>query len=522
MRLSAICGVLAVAALAAWLRGTPAQPTPPSQPPIVKAIHAISPSQLEGNLSFLASDTLQGRYTPSPGLQVAAEFIASRFRAAGLQPGGDDDFFQTAHMVERTVPALASGLSVQTAGQTFTIKADALAIRHMGAPKKIERASLVRMARMDPALLSGADLTRKAVLVVQPDFRSMTPEKAQEAYAAMQKFQQIVRQSKADLELVVTKELGSSTSQLVPANAAREDTVPRIAVVESAAEKLLSADTTATVSVDIPAAREDPVTVHNVVGILPGSDPSLKNSYVLVTAHYDHIGTRDTGRRLSNPQSSPNPNDNIYNGANDDGSGTVSVIEIARALAISHVRPRRTLVFMTFFGEERGELGSAYYIAHPLFPISATVADFNLEQVGRTDELDNGKTVKRVNSLSITGFDYSDVTGYLVRAGKQLGVTVYKDGQASDQYFQASDNAAFAEAGVPAHSITVAFDFADYHGVGDEWRKIDYQNMARVDRVIALAAFGVANAAKAPEWSPTNPKTAAFRTARKMDSFHRE
>jgi Zn-dependent M28 family amino/carboxypeptidase len=341
----------------------------------------------------------------------------------------------------------------------------------------------------------------------------MPRDKAMAAYSNMQEFQQRVGHSGAALEVLITKRLNSSASQLVPASGRDEGSVPRIAISDTAGDRL-SGLKDASVSIDVPAPHDEPVTVKNVVGILPGSDPLLKKTYVLVTAHYDHIGTTETAGRMANPESTPNPNDHIYNGANDDGSGTVSVIEIARALAKAHVRPKRTLVFMTFFGEERGELGSEYYVAHPIFAISKTVADFNLEQVGRTDELDSGKIVKRLNSLSVTGFDYSDVTGYLIRAGKQLGVRVYKDDQASDQYFRQSDNAAFADAGVPAHSITVAFDYPDYHGLGDEWRKIDYDNMARVDRVIALAAFETANSRKAPAWSAQNPKAVAFRQAR--------
>ena len=118
----------------------------------------------------------------------------------------------------------------------------------------------------------------------------------------------------------------------------------------------------------------------------------------------------------------------------------------------------------------------------------------------------------------MTGFDYSDVTGYLVRAGQQLGITVYKDPEASDAYFTASDNAAFAERGIPAHSVTVAFNYPDYHGVGDEWQKIDYENMARVDRAIGLAVLRIANAANAPRWASQNPKTVTFREAQSAQS----
>jgi Zn-dependent M28 family amino/carboxypeptidase len=185
------------------------------------------------------------------------------------------------------------------------------------------------------------------------------------------------------------------------------------------------------------------------------------------------------------------------------------VIEIARALAKLTPHPKRSIVFMTFFGEERGELGSEYYGKHPIFPIAKTAADVNLEQVGRTDS-----TVgSNVNSASLTGFDYSDVTKFFEDAGRETGIRVYRDPEASDAYFTRSDNDALAQQGVPAHSLTVAFDYPDYHGLGDEWQKIDYANMARVDRMIALGLLDIANSIEPPHWNAANPKTLPFRQA---------
>src|SRR5262249_42490866 len=132
--------------------------------------------------------------------------------------------------------------------------------------------------------------------------------------------------------------------------------------------------TGATVSLRAPAAAEKPVKLRNVIGLLRGSDPVLKDSYVFLTVHYDHLGMDRRGR--------------IYNGANDNGSGTVSVMELASAIASRATRPRRSVVFMTFFGEEKGDVGSDYYARHPIVPIEQTVANVNLEQVGRTDSLE--------------------------------------------------------------------------------------------------------------------------------------
>lgn len=198
--------------------------------------------------------------------------------------------------------------------------------------------------------------------------------------------------------------------------------------------------------------------------------------------------------------------DRIFNGANDDGSGTVSVIEIASALASMRERPKRSLVFMTFFGEEKGMLGSRYYIRHPIFPIEKTVAGINLEQLGRTDSTEG----PQLNNATMTGFDFSDIGQIFRSAGELTGITVYKHERNSDAYFGRSDNAAFASLGVPAHTVSVAFDFPDYHRVSDHWEKVDFENMARVDRMIALGLLTISNALEEPQWNAANPRTAPF------------
>lgn len=322
-------------------------------PEQAQLLAAISADAMRGDLSFLASDALEGRGTPSRGLDIAAEYIASQFRAAGLEPLGDDGYFQTA------------------------------------------------------------------------DWREIAPAREHARYA------------------------------------------------------------------EAPA----PLLVRNVVGLLRGSDPTLRNTYVLVTAHYDHLGVRP-GRG----------DDAIYNGANDDGSGTVSVIELARAFAAQKTRPKRSIVFMTVFGEEHGLVGSRYYGAHPLVPVAATVADINLEQVGRTDDSEG----PQVRAAAVTGADYSDVGTVLRMAGELTGTNITKHPVNSDRYFAQSDNQALADLGVPSHTISVAYEYPDYHGAADTWDKIDYPNMAAIDRTVALAVLMVANDPQPPRWNAANPKTAKY------------
>ncbi len=327
--------------------------------PIQQALDHISSEALRGHLSFIASDLLEGRNTPSRGLDLAAEYIAAQFRAAGLEAAGDDGYFQTA------------------------------------------------------------------------DWTQIAPKPRRAANAVS----------------------GESTAKPSEAQAVQK--------------------------------------VRNVIGILRGSDPILKDSYVLISAHYDHLGVHE-GK--------------IYTGANDDGSGTVSVIELARAFASMSVRPKRSLVFITFFGEEKGLVGSRYYGAHPVFPIAKTIAGINIEQVGRTDDSEG----PQVASAGVTGFDFSEVGKILREAGLKTGIKVWKHPQNSDRFFGQSDNQALADQGIPAHTVSVAYLFPDYHSPNDTWDKIDYDNMAKVDRAIALAAWTIADSTSVPHWDANNPKAEKY------------
>jgi hypothetical protein len=328
------------------------------------ALNGITADSLRGNLSFLSSDMLAGRWTPSFGLDIAAEFIASRFRGAGLEPGAGQDYFQK------------------------------------------------------------ADLTELA------------------------------------------KTSGELHGRVI----------------------------------------DQPIIGRNVVGVLRGSDPELRNTYLIVSAHYDHIGTLDTSGKLSTEKAEKD-GDRIFNGANDDGSGTVSVIEIGSAFAKMKHRPKRSIVFIAFCGEELGALGSLYYTLHPLFPLQQTVADINLEQVGRSDS-DIGK-----GNATTNGYGYTTMTPMFEKAARVSGVLMVKTKE-TDTYFPASDNYRFAQVGIPDLTFATSFEFPDYHGLDDEWQKIDYPEMAKVDRLVARVVWRVANDSEPPRWNSQNEKTAKFRTAR--------
>jgi Zn-dependent M28 family amino/carboxypeptidase len=156
-------------------------------------------------------------------------------------------------------------------------------------------------------------------------------------------------------------------------------------------------------------------------------------------------------------------------------------------------------------------LGSRYYARNPLYPLARTIAAINLEHMGRTDETSG----PRVGVLNATGFDYSTVPSEVQKAGEDFGIQVTKDEKNSDAFFPRSDNQAFADAGIPSHTFSVGYMFPEYHRPGDEWPKIDYENMAKVVRTVALGIYRIADSAEAPVWNAGNPRTERYVKAHK-------
>jgi hypothetical protein len=465
------------------------------------ALDRISADSLKGHVSFLASDLLEGRDTPSLGLNIAAEYIAAQFRRAGLEPPGDDGYFETANFIKVTPNPEGFELTLERGEKA--IKAP----REKGAPGvaltgvDLSRAALIKTSLEDAAKLTPEEVRGKVILTSIPAFSYQDAQARRKVWEASAAFRAEMARLKPALVLTLMRRLpmGEQSRLIDASDPVAAGAPPSIALSDPELDKFYEAlkpgVTDATVSCRLGASAQQPAKLRNVIGILRGSDPALKDTYVLVTAHYDHVGVRGTGE-----------GDHIYNGANDDASGTASVIEIAAALAKMQPRPRRSVIFMTYFGEEKGLLGSRYYGRRPVAPVEKTIADVNLEQLGRTDDSE-GPQVKRA---TLTGFDYSDVPAIFEKAGELTGITVYNSTKNSDAYFARSDNQALADIGVPAHTLLVAFSFPDYHGAGDEWGKLDYANMAQVDRMIAAGVLMLADDPAAPRWNAANPKAERY------------
>ena len=419
----------------------------------------ISADSLRGHVSFLASDLLEGRCTPSRGGDLAAEYIAAQFRRAGLTPAGDEDYFQTANCRLYRQPADGFQLKIEHDKQVLSIVKEQVWL-YAYASLNLSAVPVVKL-NLEQEVKSD-ELRGKVVAVVY----SADPSEHSKQYLQLTRLGKALQAAKPApiLALAPGYEPGFSNRLEDPDD---QQIPPPINIGDPAAIKLLSeanfGPTDLTVTSHLSAPSVEQVKLRNVVGVLPGSDPVLKDTCMLVTAHYDADGTEFEGGLKR-----------VYPGADDDASGTASLIELASALARLNERPKRTIVFLATFGEEMNMMGSRYYVRHPVFPIAKTIADINLDLLGRSDSSKGAQS----GNFWMTGFDYSDVPSIFQSAGKQTGIEVYKHDSYSDELFIAADNVILANMGIPAHSATVTTELEHIHGFGDVWQKLDYANMA--------------------------------------------
>ncbi len=225
--------------------------------------------------------------------------------------------------------------------------------------------------------------------------------------------------------------------------------------------------------------EKQPWHTRNVIGILPGSDRWLKDQVVLLTAHLDHVGKRK-----------PVNGDEIYNGADDDASGCVAVLELARALARSPRHPRRTVIFAFFGSEETGGQGEHYFLEHPPAPLKNIVANLEFEMIGRPDP------AVKPDELWLTGYDRTNLGPELARHGAKL----VADPHPKEHFFQRSDNYALARQGIVAQSVSSFGLHKDYHQPSDDLAHIDFVHMEQAIRSMIVPVQWLANTGFKPAW----------------------
>lgn len=504
-----------------------------------KMAEAITAAQLKDYLYYVASDEMGGRDTPSVGLNLTAKFIGTMLSRWGFKPAGDNGtFFQKIDLHRDTVNPIGTVATIN--GQSLIYGTDFVANAAAGT---ITNAPLVfggngwmiKSKNIEP--FKDLDVRGKIVVIYaenQPrgaTFRElMGSGKRGEAWADPVTYAK--QNGAAGLIVIATPNVEKNWENM---RRLRErgnfvvdklqetpngETLPAIYISRKTAENLFKGESTDlnkiteiynsteplptfnfsagnTASFTVATAVEKSAT-QNVVAVWEGSDPGLKNEYVAIGAHYDHVGT--------------NPNapgdDKIYNGADDDGSGTVSVLSIAEALAKAPKRPKRSVLLVWHCGEEKGLWGSAYFNKFPTVDVKNVITQLNIDMIGRSKK--EGDTNPRNADLSgpsgvyVIGSEMMSSTLGAITKGTndaylKLGYDYrYDDPNDKNRFFFRSDHFNYAQNGIP---IVFWFDgvHEDYHQPGDEPQKIDYDKMEKIARTIFLTLWEVSDLKERPK-----------------------
>jgi len=501
-----------------------------------RGVDTISAEQMRDYLTFIASDEMEGRDTPSRGLDTTAKFLAMNLARWGFKPAGDNGtFFQridlrrdridaTQTKVELNGRVLTAGRDYLPAGGAGDIKGQLvfagngwyLKSKSIDAYNGVDPTGKIAVVFGSPTIrpraISQADLgkqgedslnpneyaRKKGVvgLIYVPDFqylaswernRQRIMERGSTVVAKFQTPNTVPLPS-----IVISPEIanalftGEAQSASGIFNASYGTEMPAPFLLRSAKS----------VSMNILSSYET-VPTQNVVAVWEGSDPVLKNEYVALGAHYDHVGI-----------CAPGTEDAICNGADDDGSGTTALLSMAEALAKAPTRPKRSALFVWHCGEEKGLWGSRYFTQYPTVPLDHVVTQINIDMIGRSKAADDtnerDQELTGPNAIYLIGSTMmSTELGDLVEAVNKSYLNISYDRRYDDpgdkhRFFYRSDHFNYARKGIP---IIFFFDgeHQDYHRPGDSPDKIDYQKMEKVTRTVYMTLWEVAN-------RPTRPK----------------
>lgn len=466
-----------------------------------KLASTISPEDLKDKLSIIAGAAMEGRETATPAQKRAAAYIEDCFKKFGLQPGNGDSYQMQFPVYQDEMHASSFTINGKSfeAFKDYALSPLAMATGTWGADSLVF-ASFGMVDSLHNDFIA-ANVKNKWVMIAEgsPD----DAEKGTLVYSSRSPASTFFKLTQASVNgakgmIVITKNFPRPATDIKgnmymkPIGNSR---LPVIYVSYNTAAALLGkplqsfADAKNVTSVTYNATfsfssikTTDTLQSSNVMGILPGTDK--KDEYVFITAHYDHLGKKDSV---------------IYYGADDDGSGTASVLEIAEAFSKAKkkgFKPRRTMVFMTVSGEEKGLWGSEYYTSHPIFPLNKTNVDLNIDMVGRIDPA--RKYGDSLNYVYTIGED--KLSSELFPVSDSINNTFskleldrkYNDPKDPNKFYYRSDHYNFAKNGVP-----VIFYFngshADYHQPTDTVDKINFDLMSKRVKLVFYTAWAMAN-----------------------------
>ena len=463
-----------------------------------EAENSISREEIEGHLRFLAADEMRGRKTGELENWIAARYIAEQFRKFGANPGNGTDYFQIIPFAEVT-PVSEGNLKV---GERLFDISDQLLVRL--APEGTLSADVVYLPDIMDAEVT-ADVRGKLILTNIGD-QGMTDPQAAFALSLVKKKK---LQDKGAIGLIeiyqgrypwnlIKRFFGSGGMQIMEGS--NDRTFP-VLVVNDAFESeinVLRDGHRVQAVLETVGTSVKPKPSANVMGIIPGTDPVLSKEFVVLSAHYDHVGTSQSSDRPSGQT------DSIYNGARDNAFGVTALLSAAKTLG--EQPPKRSVLLLAVTAEEIGLIGSKYFVEHPTIPLENLIFNLNTDGAGQSDS-----TIVAVMGLNRVG-----AVDEITMACNAFGLEPFADPAPEQNLFDRSDNVSFAAVGIPAPTFSPGFRQFDnailkhYHQPSDEVDTLDFNYVLKFCKAFALTARKIADKPERPKWVDGDKYQPAF------------
>jgi aminopeptidase YwaD len=445
----------------------------------------VTKADIEGHIYFLASDEMKGRATGSPELDIAAQYLATNLRRYGVKPvpGATEGYFQPVKLSKTTAPSKLilklnqseTQMILNISGQNQNFNGQALFLNYGEAQDYTKQNVKGKLVVVRGGLPGKTDIA--GVMGSRADKRKLAQEKGAVGLVELvtlpeeiwtqgehsfniDKMSVFSQQNQSSFNHIWVQDTGNSLANALPS------------------QKNITANLT------ITGLSQTIITSKNVVGMVEGTDPILKNEFIIYSAHYDHVG-------IGKPNAE---GDSIYNGARDNAVGTVTVLSIAENLA--KYPTKRSALFILFTGEEKGLLGSKWYVENPLLPLNKMVYCFNSDNAGYNN----------TDLITIIGLGRTTAEAHIKEAATKFGLTATDDPAPEQGLFDRSDNVNFAVKGIPAPTFSLGFNaftgdvLKYYHQPADNPNTLDYDYLYKFFRAYVLAGRNIANDPVTPTW----------------------
>jgi len=469
---SRLLSVALFAGLAAWAPAQFAGAVPPAER-VKTGFESISLAEAKEYLGYLAGPECQGRGTGQDGYQKAAEYIAKHLKEWGFKAIGDNGtYFQNVPFQRSRSNPEETLLQVgdkQFKSLRFASSADGEVegnvafVRATGADPSLDNPSALEGKIVVVSAAQVGRRLRQQLFTARPAaVLTVVKSTADSQWSVSRGGTRTGRASfRGEISLEVAKELAKSV---------RVD--PKLVSLDDLLDATARLETTETSAKVVVKVQTEEVGVPNVVGLLEGSDPVLKNEVVGIGAHLDHLGVQ---------------NGTVYWGADDDGSGSTAVMLVAKALATNPVRPKRSILVMWFCGEEMGLIGSKHYVDNPIIPNEKMVCELQLDMVGRNEEKQGEAASDNLNTIHLVGSKRisNELHEMILEQNKHVGFEFEYD---EEGVYTRSDHYSFAAKGIPIAFLFTGFH-PDYHQPSDTIDKINFDKIVNAARLFYLTAF---------------------------------